>query len=154
MTPAPSSEVPKPHPPSSRTLPPGGVIPWVRRVNDRWLVHQGLNTSAGLYMDYLAEHDPARLETSCHTAWKMAGTGEPSEDPKPLFYGGLFSLCRPEEEARFLASHLFTLLTNPHRPLEAFEALVTQHAVTPAAREKALQLRQRIAQVAKEPATT
>ncbi|HPA18729.1 MAG TPA: hypothetical protein PLU30_13345 [Verrucomicrobiae bacterium] len=94
----------------------GEDIAWVRRVNARWIVHGGLDQSAGAYMDRLRGTDPTRLALSCRIARALAGQADPGEDPKPWFYAGLFSMARPEEVAEFLLGHrLFTtiLLTDP-----------------------------------------
>jgi len=88
-------------------------VKWVREVNSRWIVHDGLDAAAGDYLDHLAAVDPGRLERSCRMARAMVKQGAAGEDPKPRFYGGLFSLCTPEEAKRFLAGHLFLALLQP-----------------------------------------
>lgn len=137
-----------------RPPPPGGFVRWVERVNDRWIVHQGLNDSTRAYLEHLAKCDPARLEQVCHLAWKLVGMGKPGEDPKPLFYGGLFSLCTPEEEERYLANHLFTLLTNPARGDEAFTQLAAARNISQMTYARALRLRNLIRSVLAEEGLT
>jgi len=86
-------------------------IAWVRRVNARWIVHGGLDESAGTYMDRLQDADPRRLALSCRIARALAGQAGPGEDPKPWFYAGLFSMANPAEVAEFLLGHrLFTTI--------------------------------------------
>lgn len=86
---------------------PEDYIAWVQRINNRWIVHEGLNHQANAYMDYLAAIDPLRLEASCRIAHIMTHQKIGHDDPKPRFYGGLFSLATPEEAQRFLAAHWF-----------------------------------------------
>lgn len=90
-----------------QTTPPDHVA-WAQRVNSRWIVHRDLNRNAGLYLDHLARTDPLRLVASCRNAHLMTGWCDPSEDPKPWFYSGLFSLTTPAEAATFLADHWLT----------------------------------------------
>lgn len=86
-------------------------IAWVRRVNARWIVHGGLDQSAGAYMDRLLDTDPRRLALSCRIARALAGQADAGEDPKPWFYAGLFSMANPAEVAEFLLGHrLFTTI--------------------------------------------
>ncbi len=161
MTASSSASSREPSSPSSRDTkghthgrppPTGGFINWAQRVNDRWIVHQGLNDSARAYMESLAGCDPARLERVCRLAWKLVGMGKPGEDPKPLFYGGLFSLCTPEEEERYLANHLFTLLTHPARGEEELTQLTAAKNIGPTTYERALRLRDLIRSVLVEDA--
>jgi len=137
-------------PPSSsrenrRQPPQGDYLAWVHRVNDRWLVHQGLNTTTRDYLHYLQATDPARLQKVCRVAWALVGQGGLKEDPKPLFYGGLFSLATPEEAGQFLADHLFTLLASPAGDGKPFEALAKEFAISEATYRKAVEMRRRIA---------
>ena len=83
-------------------------VAWVKRVNDRWIVHRDLNRNAGLYLDHLARTDQPRLVSSCRNAHLMTGWCDPMEDPKPWFYSGLFSLTTPEEAGTFIADHWLT----------------------------------------------
>lgn len=80
-------------------------IAWARRLNGRWIVHNKLNDTAAAYMDYVAEADHERLARSCRLAHLLVHTLEPTEDPKPWFYGGLFSLATQPEASKFLAGH-------------------------------------------------
>jgi hypothetical protein len=83
------------------------LVAWARRVNGRWIVHSGLNQSLSEYFDHLERADPERLIRSCRLAHRMVRSLEPGEDPKPWFYGGLFSLSTGAEARRFLAGHPF-----------------------------------------------
>lgn len=83
-------------------------VAWAQRVNSRWIVHGDLNRNAGLYLDHLAGTDPLRLVASCHDAHLMTGWCDPTEDPKPWFYSGLFRLATPQEAGTFLADHWLT----------------------------------------------
>lgn len=83
-------------------------IAWVRRVNSRWIVHQGLDENAQAYLDHLEQVDPQRLKRSCRNAHLMVHQKGALEDPKPWFYAGLFSLATNEEVERFLAAHWLT----------------------------------------------
>ncbi|MHC1769750.1 MAG: hypothetical protein AB9869_36630 [Verrucomicrobiia bacterium] len=87
-------------------------VAWAKRVNGRWIVHQGLDERAKGYMDHLEETDPKRLERSCRLAYQLVRQAGP-EDPKPWFYAGLFSLATVEEATKFFASHWFTLSAIP-----------------------------------------
>jgi hypothetical protein len=80
-------------------------VAWARRLNGRWIVHGQLNGTTAAYMDYLAETDPERLARSCRLAHHLVRTLRPAEDPKPWFYGGIFSLATATEAARFLDQH-------------------------------------------------
>lgn len=86
---------------------PGDDIDWVRHVNGRWIVRESLREDAGAFLGYLASTDPARLRESCRRA-RLLTSAHPCEDPKPWFYGGLFSVASPEETLRFLMGHDFT----------------------------------------------
>lgn len=80
-------------------------VSWARRVNARWIAHNQLNQTAAAYMDHIAAHDPQRLALSCTLAHRLVHAIEPAEDPKPWFYGGLFSLATEQEARRFLEEH-------------------------------------------------
>ncbi len=86
---------------------------WVRKVNDRWLVHSGLQESAREYLDHLAATDRARLMDSVRIVRELFRSLGATEDPKPRFYAGVFSLATPEEAKRYLDGHLFTLSLIP-----------------------------------------
>ncbi len=88
-------------------------VAWARRVNARWIVRGGLNDSATAYMNHLERIHPERLVRSCRRAHRLVYSMEPLEDPKPWFYGGLFSLATTAEARRFLAEHPFILATIP-----------------------------------------
>jgi hypothetical protein len=78
---------------------------WVRRANSRWIVHHGLSANAEAYLDYLARRDPKRLLESCRHAYRLTHERPPEEDPKPWFYGGVFSLATAAEIREFLSGH-------------------------------------------------
>lgn len=92
---------------------PVDYISWARRVNAAWLVHGDLDSDAAAYMDYLAGIDPDRLNRSCKRAWQLVDSLGKLDDPKPWFYGGLFSLATAEEAARFLGDHPFLAAVVP-----------------------------------------
>jgi len=139
---SPSSSTP---PRENRRQPPqGDYLTWVHRVNDRWLVHQGLNATTRNYLDYLQTADPERLQKVCRVAWALVGQGGLRQDPKPLFYGGLFSLATPEEAQRFLSDHLFTLLASPAGHGRTFESLAGRFRISQETYDKAVQLRRQI----------
>ena len=91
-------------------------VAWARRVNSRWIVHQGLGASAEAYLNHLAQTDSERLARSCRHAQQLVREcGQ--EDKKPWFYAGLFSLATVNEARKFLTGHWFTILAVP--PLAA-----------------------------------
>jgi len=83
-------------------------IAWARRVNPVWKVRHGLDQVAEEWLDHLAQHDPARLVVCCTIAAVLTRGPGYGSDPKPWFYGGLFSLATREEAQRFLANHRLT----------------------------------------------
>jgi len=118
-------------------------VEWVRRVNSRWLVHDGLDESARAYLEHLEATDPARLVRSCRIARSMMerNSGCAIEDPKPRFYGGLFSLATPEEGRCYLGGRLFleALWSGDNPP--------PGHGLSEATLRKLETLREEIAQV-------
>src|SRR4029453_760403 len=84
------------------------AVAWVRATNARWLVHHGLREDAADYLDHLAAVDPGRLKRSCGIARSMGQRCGSTNDHKPWFYAGPFSLATAEEGRRFLAGHKFT----------------------------------------------
>jgi hypothetical protein len=72
-----------------------------------------LNETAREYLDHLAGTDPERLGRSCRIVRTLVGQSRGVEDPKPRFYGGLFSLATPSEAERFFANRLFVLALWP-----------------------------------------
>ena len=71
-------------------------------------MHGGLDRDAENYLRHLEETDPARFERSCRNARRLTDLRKRSEDPKPWFYAGLFSLATPEEAERFAGTHWLT----------------------------------------------
>ena len=89
---------------------------WAKRANARWIVHGGLGKNAEAYMAHLERCDPTRLDLSCRNAYLMVWQRDSMEDPKPWFYGGLFSLATAEEAAKFTSEHWLTnLLVGPNQ---------------------------------------
>ncbi len=93
-------------PEPSTTIPQS--VSAARRINDRWIVRGRLRDSANAYLKYLEATDPERLRRSCELAMEMVHMHEAGQDPKPLFYAGLFGLATPEEARCFLHSHFLT----------------------------------------------
>lgn len=79
-----------------------------RRINERWIVRGELRENARKYLDHLAMADPARLERSCGIAMKLVHSRGKLEDPKALFYAGLFCLATRSEAETHLAAHRMT----------------------------------------------
>lgn len=80
----------------------------VRRINRRWIVHGGLRDTAASYLDALEQTDRPRLLRSCQLALDLAHGLGAHGDPKPWFYGGLFSLAEPAEVEHLLGGHPLT----------------------------------------------
>jgi hypothetical protein len=80
-------------------------VAWARRVNEGWIVQHGLNDSLVGYLDHLAATDPERLTRSCQLAHRLVREMPRGEDPKPWFYGALFSLATEAEAREFLREH-------------------------------------------------
>lgn len=89
------------------------IVDWARRVNRTWIVRGGLDGDAEAWLEHLAELGDGRLERSCEAAKAMCDIRDRSEDPKPWFYAGLFSLATAEEARRFLAGHRITQAALP-----------------------------------------
>lgn len=70
-------------------------------------MRESLREDAQSFLDHLAATDSARLRECCRRA-RLLTSAHPGEDPKPWFYGGLFSVASPEETLRFLKGHDFT----------------------------------------------
>lgn len=77
-------------------------------MNSRWIVHHGLEVRADAFMAHLEAADPVRLTVACERAARLVHACQPTEDPKPWFYAGLFSVATVEEAAEYLAGHWFT----------------------------------------------
>jgi len=86
---------------------PSDPIQWARQVNATWIVQGELKKTAALYLHHLAKTDPDRLARSCVRAKELIRRRRALDDPKPYFYGALFSLCTEEEVDQFLAEHWF-----------------------------------------------
>jgi len=80
----------------------------VRRINKTWLVRGGLDEHAESYLVHLGESDPERLQLSCRMALGVLHSVMEVQDPKVLFYPGLFLLANESEVASFLDSHPYT----------------------------------------------
>jgi hypothetical protein len=123
-------------------------IAWASRLNARWIVHNKLNATAAAYMDYVAKTDRERLARSCRLAHRLVHTVGDKEDPKPWFYGGLFSLATPVEAKRFLAPH--SLLASVVPALQTKNALpASLESVNTATRQKIVRLRDTLRRMAR-----
>lgn len=94
-------------------------IAWARRINPVWKVRHGLDQVAEGWMDHLQANDPERLLVCCTIAAVLSRGPGYGADPKPWFYGGLFSLATREEGRRLLANHRLTSAIIPalaHEP--------------------------------------
>lgn len=94
-------------------------IAWARAINPVWKVRHGLEQVAEAWMDHLQATDPVRLRICCEIAALLARGPGYGADPKPWFYGGLFSLATRDEGQRFLANHRLTSAIIPalaHEP--------------------------------------
>ena len=87
---------------------PAKLVAAVRRINDRWIVRGQLKSHAGGYLLQLERLDPERLAKSCQLALELVRNRVPGEDPKPLFYAGLFALATRDVVNEHLGEHLFT----------------------------------------------
>lgn len=115
-------------------------IAWARKLNGRWIAHNKLNDTAAAYMDYVAAADHERLARSCRLAHLLVHTLEPAEDPKPWFYGGIFSLATRPEASKFLVGH--PLLASVVPALQKGDRLPsTLESVDGTTRRKILRLR-------------
>lgn len=124
-------------------------ILWARRVNARWIVREGLRESAAAYLDYLEATDPERLRRSCWRARRLNVLSGMTEDPKPWFYAGLFSLASAAELARFLSSCPFTLACLPAQA-QAVPGSLEPESVGRATWETVLRIRAALAELAAE----
>jgi hypothetical protein len=88
-------------------------VEWATRLNQRWIVHQGLGKRAGDWLTHLADTNQSRLLKSCEAARTMILHWNEEGDPKPWFYAGLFSNASGEEAVAFLAGHRLTTATVP-----------------------------------------
>lgn len=84
------------------------AIAAVRRINDTWIVRGRLRESTNSFLQHLEETDPHRLIRSCVLALEMVHHREPGQDPKPVFYAGIFGLATPAEARRYLSGHCLT----------------------------------------------
>jgi hypothetical protein len=118
-------------------------------VNAQWTVREGLRASAAAYLDRLASIDPERLQRSCCRARRLTDRYGTSEDPKPWFYAGLFSLASGDEVRHFLTEHHFTLATLPGHEDE-LPAFLGPDGVATSTWEKILHIREGVAGLAGE----
>ena len=89
------------------------AIDWAMRVNQSWIVRRELNKHAETWLEYLTGLDDGRFEASCEVARAMCGIRDRTDDPKPWFYAGLFSLATKQEAQQFLATHPITTAAIP-----------------------------------------
>ena len=123
-------------------------VQWARRLNGRWIVNNKLNDSAAAWMEHVGEADPERLARSCQLAHVLVHTLDPAEDPKPWFYGALFSLATPWEAGKFLAGH--PLLASVVPALQSGGLPATLESVNDTTRRKILRLRDVLHRLTKE----
>ena len=123
-------------------------IQWAGQLNGRWIVHNKLNDTAAAWMEYVGEADPERLARSCQLAHVLVHTLDAAEDPKPWFYGALFSLATPSEAKKFLAGH--PLLASIVPALQSGGLPTTLESVDNTTRGKILRLRDVLHRLTKE----
>lgn len=126
---------------------PESSVAWARQVNARWIVHHGLKDAAQRYMDHLEGLDPARLRRCCERAHRLMTERAATEDPKPWFYAGLFSLATRDEAERFLSDHWFTASCIPSIA-DSLGAAITPAGVGPDARAKYARIQEAVRQLA------
>lgn len=119
---------------------------WVRRVNRSWIVRNHLNEHAEEWLAYLAALGDGRFQKACANARAMCGLRKPSEDPKPWFYSGLFSLATAEEARRFLEKHRITKAALPSMAEEA-EVKLWLDRISPETKELMNRLRDGISRL-------
>lgn len=124
------------------TLP---TLEWVKRVNNSWIVHGGLNHQANAWLDYLEKLNDGRLLPSCEAARAVCAMRDPLQDPKPWFYAGLFSLATAEEARRFLTPHRVTKAVVPAMADDE-DVMLWRDRVGPETRDLVAQLSKSIAQ--------
>jgi len=122
-------------------------IAWARRVNARWIVREGLRASAAAYLDRLDSIDPERLQRSCRRARRLTDRYGTTEDPKPWFYAGLFSLASGDEVKHFLTEHHFTLALLPGHE-DAVPGFICSGSVAASTWDKILRIREGVAALA------
>ncbi|HSJ02459.1 MAG TPA: hypothetical protein VK956_08405 [Verrucomicrobium sp.] len=120
------------------------VEAWMRKVNDRWLVHSGLNFDTQAYLDHLAATDAARLRRTCAIVQQLMTLHDPLEDPKPPFYGGTFSLASKVEETIYLTGHRFTRLLLPSTSEETLALEAEDLELAPEVRKRIGEIRGQI----------
>ena len=89
------------------------VVAWAKRINRGWFVRNGLADTAAAWLAQLEELDPARLLASCDIARALSRGPDRTNDPKPWFYAGLFSLATEAEARQFLANYRLTSAAVP-----------------------------------------
>ena len=123
-------------------------IQWARQLNGRWIVHNKLNDTATAWMEHVGQADPERLARSCRLAHVLVHTLAFAEDPKPWFYGALFSLATPSEAGKFLAGH--PLLASVVPALQSGGLPPAVESVDNTTRRKILRLRDVLHRLTKE----
>lgn len=122
------------------------AVEWARRVNNRWIVHHGLKESANAYLSHIESVDQERLVKSCERARQLIRACGSSDDPKPWFYAGLFSLATLEEAREFLAGFEFTVSAIPSLA-DALASSAVPGVVSEETRQKIQRIRAAVAQL-------
>ena len=87
------------------------AIERARKINQTWMTKGKLALHTEQYLDHLATVRPEDLAKSCREAIAAArAESHAQRDPKPLFYGTLFSRASKQERDEFLRDHFFTRL--------------------------------------------
>lgn len=119
------------------------TVAWAKRVNRAWIVHNNLDARADAWLDHLEDAADGRLEAASGAARWMCDRRDRSDDPKPWFYAGLFSLATADEAKHFLKPYRVTMATVP--TMEADEDVkVWLRGVSLGTRELIAQLRDSI----------
>lgn len=84
-------------------------IEYARRINRTWFVRGGLAEDTQHYLAMLERERPEVLARVCDRAVKAAyAASEEGLDPKPGFYGSIFSEASEDEKEEFLKNHPWT----------------------------------------------
>jgi hypothetical protein len=87
----------------------------VCRINQTWIVRQGLEQDAHEYLLELGQNDPDRMIRSCELVMSVQKEAYKAphiwqvQDPKSFFYPSLFYYSKPWERQKWLKGRPFTL---------------------------------------------